>query len=145
MSSIELKNIPILEERLKTAALTWLQQSSTSSIEEQSSVSLQPTEVTETLFKELQILQPFGQENPEPRLSIRNAKIISFKPMSDGQHARFQVLGASNKIKFIIWNRASEFESAIARAPSINLLGFLEENYYNNSATIQFVVTAFRI
>ena len=143
--SIELKNIPTLEERLKTAALTWLQQSSTASIEEQSIVSLQPTEVTETLFKELQILQPFGQENPEPRLSIRNAKIISFKPMSDGQHARFQVLGASNKIKFIIWNRASEFESVIARAPSIDLLGFLEENYYNNSATIQFVVTAFRI
>lgn len=59
--SIELKNIPILEERLKTAALTWLQQSSTSSIEEQSSVSLQPTEVTETLFKELQYSSPLGK------------------------------------------------------------------------------------
>ncbi|HNK58721.1 MAG TPA: single-stranded-DNA-specific exonuclease RecJ, partial [Leptospiraceae bacterium] len=84
------------------------------------------------------------QENPEPLLSIKGAKIISFKPMSDGQHARFQVLGASPKIKFIIWNRASEFENFISKNSTVDLFGILEENFYNNSTTIQFVVSEFQ-
>jgi single-stranded-DNA-specific exonuclease len=142
--SIEIKNIPVLEERLKSAAAQWLQQESTSTIQEQSIVSLQATDITEKIFKELQILQPFGQENSEPLLSIRNAKIMGFKPMSDGQHARFQILGASSKIKFIIWNRASELETFIAKASSVDLFGYLEENFFNNSTTIQFVVTEFQ-
>ena len=100
--------------------------------------------MTEKIFKELQIFQPFGQENPEPLLSIKNVKIIGFKPMSDGQHARFQILGASNKIKFLIWNRASELENFIAKSPSIDLFGFIEENFFNNATTIQFVVTNFQ-
>lgn len=100
--------------------------------------------MSEKIFKELQIFQPFGQENPEPLLSIKNVKIMGFKPMSEGQHARFQVLGASSKIKFIIWNRASELENFITKSDSIDLFGYLEENVFNNTSTIQFVVTDFQ-
>ena len=135
--SIELKNIPVLEQKLKTAALEWLQQKVTLSTPEKSMVSLLATDLTDKIFKELQIFQPFGQENPEPLLSIRNAKIISFKPMSEGQHARFQVLGASSKIKFIIWNRAAELETSIARSGSLDLFGYMEENFFNNITSIQ--------
>ena len=143
--SIELKNIPVLEQKLKTAALEWLQQKVTLSTPEKSMVSLLATDLTDKIFKELQIFQPFGQENPEPLLSIRNAKIISFKPMSEGQHARFQVLGASSKIKFIIWNRAAELETSIARSGSLDLFGYMEENFFNNISSIQFVVTDFQL
>ena len=69
---------------------------------------------------------------------------MGFKPMSEGQHARFQVLGASSKIKFIIWNRASELENFITKSDSIDLFGYLEENVFNNTSTIQFVVTDFQ-
>lgn len=142
--SIELKNIPLLEERLKTAAVEWLQQDLSARVQEQSIVSLNASEMTEKIFSELQFLQPFGQENTEPLLSIKNAKIIGFKPMSDGQHAKFQVLGASSKIKFIIWNRASELENLLSKVSSLDLFGHLEENFFNNSTTIQFVVKAFQ-
>ncbi len=142
--SIELKNISILEQRLKSAADDWLKQESTSLVQEQSIVSFKPSDLTEKIFNQIQILQPFGQENPEPLFSITKVTIINFKPMSDGQHARFQILGASSKIKFIIWNRASELESFISKASSIDLFGHLEENFFNNSTTIQFVVTAFQ-
>ena len=63
--------------------------------------------------------------------------------MSDGQHARFQVLGASSKIKFIIWNRATELENLLSRVSSLELFGHLEENFFF-STTIQFVVKAFQ-
>lgn len=142
--SIELKNIPHLEEKINLIASGWLQQSVTEVIPQKSIVSFSGSEMTEKIFKELQIFQPFGQENPEPLLSIKNVKIIGFKPMSDGQHARFQILGASNKIKFLIWNRASELENFIAKSPSIDLFGFIEENFFNNATTIQFVVTNFQ-
>lgn len=142
--SIELKNIPLLEEKLKTVANEWLTPHQNITIEEKSIVSLQASDVTEKIFNEMQIFQPFGQENPEPLLSIKNAKVIGLKPMSDGQHARFQILGASPKIKFIIWNRASEFESFLSKSSSVDLFGFIEENFYNNSTTIQFVVTHFQ-
>ncbi|HMV43056.1 MAG TPA: single-stranded-DNA-specific exonuclease RecJ [Leptospiraceae bacterium] len=142
--SIELKNIPLLEQKLKTVANEWLTNQEDIITEEQSIVSFQPSDITEKIFNDLQIFQPFGQENPEPLLSIKGAKIISFKPMSDGQHARFQVLGASPKIKFIIWNRASEFENFISKNSTVDLFGILEENFYNNSTTIQFVVSEFQ-
>lgn len=143
--SIEPEKIPEFYSRLTVYANDWLSDSLNSLSEEKSSVvSFNASELSESIFEEISIFEPFGHGNQNPIISIKNAKIINYKPLSDGQHGRFSALGVSPKIKFVIWNFASEFEKQISSSSSIDIWGYLEENYFNSSTSIQFVVTHFQ-
>ncbi len=56
------------------------------------------------LLKELEHLQPFGQENPEPLLGLRNVNLAQ-APRAVGQnHFRFSVHNGQELISGIAWN-----------------------------------------
>ena len=140
--SIELKNIPKLEEILDSVADEWLDKP-VEIIEEKSLISFKASELGEDIFKQLEVFQPFGLENLEPLLSIEDAKIINYKPLNDRKHAKFSILGVSPKIKFVIWNKAEDLESLLSKVSTIQIFGYLEENYFKEKTSIQFVVTKF--
>lgn len=142
--SIEIKKIPLLEEKLKEVAPAWLESFESSIENRESLVSFSPSELTVKIFQELEFMEPFGLNNPEPLLSVKSSKIINFKPMSGGKHAKFQVLGTDPKIKFVIWNKAEDLEKIISLSPSVDLWGHMEENFFNSSTSIQFVVSGFQ-
>ena len=47
-------------------------------------------------------MEPFGNGNPEPTLAVKNAKILSLKPVGrTGEHLQFPVQIGSQKIQAI--------------------------------------------
>jgi single-stranded-DNA-specific exonuclease len=143
--SIAMEKIPLLEKKLEEVAEQWLNlYSSETSLETiESVVSFNPDQLKGSYLSEFSILEPFGMENRQPLISVRNAVVINFKPMGDGTHARFSLLGSSNEVKCVIWGRAKELEAFLSKNQTIDLWGKLEENYFNGSTSVQFIIEYF--
>ncbi|MCB1155967.1 MAG: single-stranded-DNA-specific exonuclease RecJ [Leptospiraceae bacterium] len=143
--SIEIPKIPVLEKRLQEVAIPWLDLPREDKKEElKSIVSFEPKELNEKVYYDITMFEPFGQENPQPLLSLGNVKVISYRPMGNGTHARFGILGADISLKAVIWGRAKEFEAVLSKKSFLELWGRMEENYFNGNVTIQFIVEHFR-
>ncbi|TGK31480.1 single-stranded-DNA-specific exonuclease RecJ [Leptospira gomenensis] len=144
--SLEVERIPELAKIVFDSAETWLQEEQKRSAEDrtESLISLDPTELNAKLFQELSVFEPFGHENPIPLISIKNAKIYHTKPMTDGKHVRFRILGAPESIQCLLWNRGKEFMDTLSVTGSLDLWGSLEESTYRSKTSLQFVVGHFR-
>lgn len=143
--SLAIDQIPNLATVLFQEADGWLKEEKASQVSEEtkSVVSLRAQDLREEIYSQIGIFEPFGQENPSPLLSVQGAKILSYRPLSDGKHARFKILSAQDSIQCIIWNRAEEFSHALREKGSLDLWGQLEENTFRGKTTLQFVVEAF--
>ncbi|EMY51948.1 hypothetical protein LEP1GSC204_3395 [Leptospira interrogans serovar Copenhageni str. M20] len=124
----------------------WLAEEQMTSTSEQteSLISLKPEELNPKIFQELSIFEPFGHENPIPLYSIKNAKIYHTKPMTDGKHVRFRILGAPESIQCLIWNRGKDFLELISKSVSLDLWGSLEESTFRSKTSLQFIVNYFQ-
>jgi single-stranded-DNA-specific exonuclease len=141
--SIALEKIPLLEERLIIVADSWLKEGSPTEIPKASLVSLLPEQLNEKLYEEILIFEPFGQGNPIPIFSIKEAGITGLRFLGDGSHLRFSIQKASLKIKGLVWNRAGEFNALLSQKSKLDLWGTLEENFFNGMTTLQFIVNKF--
>ncbi|NBU96822.1 MAG: single-stranded-DNA-specific exonuclease RecJ [Spirochaetia bacterium] len=141
--SIKIENIPELEKRLISVADTWLLNVPKEESTKKSILSITPEQLTERLYHELEIFEPFGQGNPLPLLSIRGALVNNLRFLGDGTHVRFSIPKANPKIKGIVWNEASNFNQILSLKPSLDLWGVLEENFFNGVTSLQFVVNKF--
>lgn len=140
--SMEIKNIPILEQRLKEIGKDWVSNQSTK--EPTTSVfQITPEELQENLYEEISIFEPFGHANPFPLISISNAEIFQFRYVGNGTHAKFSILKASSNIKCLLWNRANELSAILSQKNKIDLWGHLEENYFKGVTSINFQVIHF--
>lgn len=144
--SIQIDKIPGFEAALYPAADEWLskdkERSTTHSIETDFTVLTE--EMGERLLKEWKDLEPFGQGNPDIKLAIRNAKAIHLTPLSAGKHVRFHLIG-SGSLKYMLWNKGDEFQKFMSEHGSFDLVGSLEENFYQGRTTLQFIVEWFGI
>lgn len=144
--SLEINKIPELAKLIFDNADSWLaEEQRTSALERtESLISLEPGELNSKIFQELSIFEPFGHENPIPLYSIKNAKIYHTKPMTDGKHVRFRILGAPESIQCLIWNRGKNFLELISKSVSLDLWGSLEESTFRSKTSLQFVVNYFQ-
>jgi single-stranded-DNA-specific exonuclease len=143
--SIQLNKIKEFETKAELLSAEWLKNSIKKVEQKYSAISFSPSEIDEKVFQVIDEFQPFGLENEEPILSIRDAQIINFKFMGENKHARFNILGVNPKIKFVIWNKAYEFNELLNQSSKIQIFGILEENFFNKQRTIQFLVKEFYI
>lgn len=144
--SIKLENIPAFESALYPTAKEWLakdkERSTVHTIETDFTVLTE--EMGEKLLKEWKDLEPFGQGNPDIKLAIRNAKAIHLTPLSAGKHVRFHLIG-SGSLKYMVWNKGDEFQKFMSEHGSFDLVGSLEENFYQGRTNLQFIVEWFGI
>ncbi|WP_049755978.1 single-stranded-DNA-specific exonuclease RecJ [Leptospira biflexa] len=142
--SISIDQIPKLEAALYEKAKLWLAEDEERPKEHliNTDFTVLPEEMGEKLLKEWKDLEPFGQGNPDIKLGIRNAKAIHLTPLSGGKHVRFHIIG-SGSLKYMIWNKGEEFQSFMSNHGSFDLVGSLEENFYQGRSTLQFIVEWF--
>lgn len=142
--SITIDQIPKLEAELYEKAKQWLDDDKNRSKEHtiETDFTVLPEEMGDKLRKEWKDLEPFGQGNPDIKLGIKNAKAIHLTPLSGGKHVRFHIVG-SGSLKFMVWNKGEEFQAFMSKHGSFDLVGSLEENFYQGRNTLQFIVEWF--
>jgi single-stranded-DNA-specific exonuclease len=70
------------------------------------STELRPEEVTQALLEELDILHPFGIENPVPIFVVRSIKLAAPVEVFGGKHFRFQLILGGHPVWGVAWNKA---------------------------------------
>lgn len=142
--SITIDQLPKFESELYEKAKLWLSEDKDRPKEHliETDFTVLPEEMNEKLRKEWMDLEPFGQGNPDIKLGIQNAKAIHLTPLSGGKHVRFHIVG-SGSLKFMIWNKGEEFQNFMSKHGSFDLVGSLEENFYQGRSSLQFIVEWF--
>lgn len=87
-------------------------------------------------IKDLELLEPFGEENKTPLFQINNLRIESMRAILEGKHLKI-LLKEDNKqidaIGFNMGNLSSEYRVG----DRVDLVGSLEINSYNSTEKIQ--------
>ncbi|MDF3819444.1 single-stranded-DNA-specific exonuclease RecJ [Leptospira sp. 96542] len=142
--SIKIDQIPLFESELYEKADIWLKQNNNPEnvVFIDSDFTVLPNEVNENLYKEWKELAPFGQMNPDIKLALKNVAPIHLTPLSGGKHIRFNCVG-SGSVKYMIWNKGDEFQKMMSESANFDLVGSLEENFFQGRTTLQFIVEWF--
>ena len=100
---------------------------------------LQLEEVTAQLYYELQKLAPFGMDNPEPEFELE-AQVGDVKTLGKAnQHLKFNLL-AAEKITAIAFNQGPLADEIKANDQQIKVIGTINENVWQGTATYQIMV-----
>src|SRR5258708_30845507 len=72
------------------------------------------TEITPGLFQALQLLEPYGMENPEPVFAARNVQLAAPPRILKDKHVKLKVRAAANRNSAALSSAESEELSAAA-------------------------------
>lgn len=113
------------------------------------------------LMDELNLLEPFGAENPEPEICLDRVQIVRAAVMKKGVHLRFSVQGCMSDVEFVYWNCPSDLREAVLQSqegeegrsprggestvlPLWRLTGFFEKNRIPRMKPLRFRVTGIK-
>jgi len=84
--------------------------------------SLKISEIDETLYEQVTLLEPFGAENPPPIFLIQDVSIQGLKMIGrDESHVRFQAIQGDAGIDAVGFNLAKEFTSIDKKLDKVDL------------------------
>lgn len=96
---------------------------------------LEPKDVTMTLMDELELLQPFGEGNPEPVIGIKKIVIPYPAELFGEDHYRFLApTEMGNMISGVAWKKADD---VLPHGKPIDIAVKLHKNRWNGRETIQ--------
>ena len=95
------------------------------------------------LLKEIEVLGPFGQDNPEPVFGLRDL-VLKTKPkrVGCGEHFQFRISSEIDSIPGIAWNMSDRIPPLNQK---IDLAFRIRWNRWKNQNGIQVVLTDWRL
>lgn len=91
------------------------------------------------LYKQLAMLEPFGEENPVPQLYTNGLRILSFSFVGKNkEHLKITFAGKDNQpVSAVYWGKARWFAENCHVDKSFSVLYRLEINSFRGSVTVQ--------
>ncbi|OCA91225.1 single-stranded-DNA-specific exonuclease RecJ [Bacillus sp. FJAT-27225] len=90
------------------------------------------SDVTLSILEEMQLLAPYGMDNPKPRISIENAGISSIRKIgSDHSHLKLTLANEGRAVDAIGFG-FGQLSDHISPASSLSIAGELSINEWNN-------------
>ncbi len=100
---------------------------------------LNPSSVSVDILDTIEILEPFGAENPQPLFGLFNMKITSVQPVGNGKHLRISVTRAGITLPVMLFNtEPSEFQYAVN--DTVDLAVRLSKNEYMGETKVSIQV-----
>ena len=103
------------------------------------------SEVTWTLYEALELMQPFGQANPEPVLELSGLTARMVKPIgADKTHLRLELSDRLGRRLAAIGFGMTAKHPDLKEGMAVTVLGTLNNNIYQGRSTLQLLVTDIR-
>ena len=105
--------------------------------------TIKESELQGSLIDDLDKLAPFGQENPEPILALRNVS-LAYEPkkVGSGNHFQFSVFNGTRNISGIAWNMSENMPSSTTQ---LDLAFKLRWNHWNGRKNPQMVLEDWKV
>ncbi|MDF3017596.1 MAG: single-stranded-DNA-specific exonuclease RecJ, partial [Thermomicrobiales bacterium] len=92
----------------------------------------------------IESLGPFGEGNPVPMLRVTRVPIRGYTVMGrEKQHLKILTSGEAGPVDAVMWSGASRSQQLIG-ARHVDLVGFLETNFWKGASRVQVRVADFR-
>lgn len=91
-------------------------------------------------YDTLQILAPFGEQNPEPLFQVDVQMLQQIKTMSDGKHLRFTAVTTQGDLPVIGFGFGELANQLAGRFEKISLVGTMSQNTYRGMTTYQLML-----
>jgi single-stranded-DNA-specific exonuclease len=106
-------------------------------------LTIKQSELQDSLIDDLNKLAPFGQENPEPILALKNIFLTHEpKKVGSGNHFQFSVFNGVRNITGIAWNMSENMPSS---STPLDLAFKLRWNHWNGRKTPQMVLEDWKL
>lgn len=93
------------------------------------------------LFKIINMIEPFGEKNPNPVLFTPNIKISNYIKIGDNKdHVKIFFNTNSSNLAGLLWNKAEWFEQIYERGIDYNIIYQLEINKFNDNLIPQLII-----
>ena len=91
--------------------------------------------------EELELLAPFGNQNPKPLLCVRNARISRIRPLgTEGRHVGFSMTDRSGcEIACVLFNKAESYMDLLRGGYADAVIGSLECRTWQGRKQLQFL------
>ena len=105
-------------------------------------IEISTEEITVELAREIDRMEPFGQDNQRPVLLMKHVHIANIKPMgAEGIHVRFTALSDSGyRSECVLFQKAHDFEHILRSGRPVDILGSVSINSWNGRESSQFIV-----
>lgn len=137
------ENIPVLDKRLNEFAdINTDEECFKPYIEIDSEL---PTEfINKSTVESLNMLKPFGTDNPGPIFSVCGAKLIRKRSMSEGKHAAFMLEKQGCAFETVLFG-GGELYDCFDEGDTVDTVGIIQINSWNNTDKIQIIAKEIRI
>jgi single-stranded-DNA-specific exonuclease len=136
--SLANENLNLFQEKLETVIEGYQLGDVKPSLEIEAEVEFK--KITKSLVKEINSLEPFGFQNPQPLLATKNLKVSDIRTVGGGKHLKFKAEGI-DAIAFGM----GEWSEILKSGQLINLAYFLEINKFNGQEILQLKVKDIKI
>ena len=105
---------------------------------------LNPTSINVDMLSSLQVLEPFGAENPQPLFGLYNMEITAVQPVGAGKHLRITVKRKNNIITVIMFSVTLE-EFPYNVGDTVDLAVRLSENEFQGKTQVSIQAKAIKL
>lgn len=137
--SLDADNLPQFEERLNSLAFELITEADMApKIVVDGEIA--PSEVSWTLLKELNRLEPFGQGNPEPVFCSSGLEVIDAQRVgSDGSHLKMKVRVETDRIDCIAFGKG-DLQPSVHVGREVDLCYNIRANSFNGYDNLQLMI-----
>ena len=104
---------------------------------------LNPSYINVDMLSSLQVLEPFGAENPQPLFGLYNMEISSIQPVGAGKHLRITVKRKNSMITVIMFSVALE-EFPYKVGDTVDMAVKLSENEFQGKVQVSIQAKAIK-
>lgn len=93
-------------------------------------------DLTKEIVKQIELLEPFGEQNKQPLIVYKNLKVVSIRALSEGKHLKLMLKDINETVSAIGFN-LGELANEYLIGDKVDICGTLEINTYNGQEQIQ--------
>ncbi len=105
---------------------------------------LNPSSINVDMLSSLQVLEPFGAENPQPLFGLYNMEITSIQPVGAGKHLRITVKRKTSIVTVIMFSVTLE-EFPYKVGDTVDLAVKLSENEFQGKVQVSIQAKAIKL
>ena len=109
-------------------------------------MQLEPADVTQQLYNDIQRVAPFGPGNMEPVFELNNVKVVDVKTMGqEHQHLKFSIVGGKENLTVVAFGQGNLATLLSAPTGQINLAVKVSLNEWRGKKSVQLMLEDLQI